>query len=89
MIEENEVHQYNLILINDIDFNKIVVSNKIPFRKQDFKYFIDYKDATKIKLLCIFYTRTTIYKKDFDKTKFMHFWIKDENFFDKYNKTLS
>ena len=62
MIEENEVHQYNLILINDIDFNKIIVSNKIPFRKQDFKYFIDYKDATKIKLLCIFHTRTILIK---------------------------
>ena len=25
-----------------------------------------------------------IYRKDFDKTKCMYFWIKDEFFFDKY-----
>ena len=25
-----------------------------------------------------------IYRKDFDKSKCMYFWIKDENFFDKY-----
>ena len=34
----------NPILINDVDINKIVVSNKLPFGKQDFKYFIGYKD---------------------------------------------
>ena len=27
--------------------NKIVVSNKLPFGKQDFKYFIGYKDDEK------------------------------------------
>ena len=31
--------------MNNIDINKIVVSNKIPFGKQDFKYLIGYKDA--------------------------------------------
>ena len=89
MIEENEVHQYNLILINDIDFNKIVVSNKIFFGKQDFKYFIDYKDAPKIKLLYVFLTITTIHKKGLDTTKFMYFLIKDKKKFNKYNETLS
>ena len=33
------------ISINDIDINKIVVSNKLPFGKQDFEYFIGYKDS--------------------------------------------
>ena len=38
-IEEYEFHQYkNPISINDIDINKIVVSNKFPSGKQDFKY---------------------------------------------------
>ena len=32
------------------DIKKMVVSNKFPFGKQDFKYFIDYKDNKKIKL---------------------------------------
>ena len=37
------------ILISNIDVNKIVVSNKFPFSKQDFKYFSRYKDANKNK----------------------------------------
>ena len=32
------------ISINNIDINKIVVSNKFPFDEKDFKYFIGYKD---------------------------------------------
>ena len=50
-IEEFEFHQHKSpILINDIDIDKIVVSDKLPFGKQDFKYFIGYKDAKKIDL---------------------------------------
>ena len=37
-------------MINDIDINKIVVPNKIPLAKQEFKYFIGYKDAKKLDL---------------------------------------
>ena len=33
------------ILISNIDINEIVVSNKLPFGNQNFKYFIRYKDA--------------------------------------------
>ena len=45
-IEEFEFHEYKSpILINDINIDKIVVSDKLPFGKQDFKYFIGYKDA--------------------------------------------
>ena len=45
-IEEYKFHQNKSpILINDMDMNKIVVSNKLPFGKQDFKYFIGYKDS--------------------------------------------
>ena len=47
----------------------MVISKKIPFVKQDFKYFIGYKDTTKVKSLCIFRPRMSIYKIDFDKTK--------------------
>ena len=32
------------ISINNVDINKIVVSNKFTFGEQDFKYFIGYKD---------------------------------------------
>ena len=45
-IEECKFHQIkSLISINDIDINKIVVSNKLPFGKHDFQYFIGYKDS--------------------------------------------
>ena len=44
-IQEYEFHQYKSpISINNIDINKIVVSNKFPFDEKDFKYFIGYKD---------------------------------------------
>ena len=37
-------------MIDNIDVNKIVVSNRVLFHKKDFKYFIGYKDAKKIDL---------------------------------------
>ena len=36
------------ISIKNIDINKIVVSNKISFGKNVFKYFIGYKDRKKL-----------------------------------------
>ena len=42
-IEEYEFHQYKShISINAIDINKIVVSCKFLFGKQDLKYFIGF-----------------------------------------------
>ena len=47
-IKKYKFHQNNNpILINDVDINKIVVSNKLLFNKQDFMYFIGYKDEKK------------------------------------------
>ena len=40
-IQEYKFGQYKSpILINDSDINEIVVSNKFPFGRQNFKYFI-------------------------------------------------
>ena len=84
-IEEYEFHQYKSpISINDIDINEIVVSNKFPFGKQDFKYFIGYKNNKEFRAFCIFFPEMSIYKRYFDKTKCMYFMIKDEKNFDKY-----
>ena len=45
-IEEYRFYRHNNpISINEIDINEIVVPNKLPFSKQDFKYFIGYKDV--------------------------------------------
>ena len=54
--EEYKFHQNKCpISIKNIEINKIVVSNKLPIDKQDFKYFIGYKDSDKIRPLCIFH----------------------------------
>ena len=51
-----EIEIYNFhqdkrpILIENIDINKMVVSNKISFGKREFKYFIRYKGAKKLDL---------------------------------------
>ena len=44
---KNVIRVKALFLFKDTDINKIVVSIKFPFRKQDFKYFIGYKDSEK------------------------------------------
>ena len=76
-IEDYEFQYYESpISISDININKIIVSNKLLFGKQDFKYFIGYKDARKIRSLYIFRSRMGIYKKYFDQTKYMCFLIK-------------
>ena len=38
------------ISTKNVDIDKVIVSNKVPFDKKGFKYFIDYKDAKKINL---------------------------------------
>ena len=50
-IQKYKFHQYkSSITIANKDVHKIVVPNKISFDKNDFKYFIGYKDATKFNL---------------------------------------
>ena len=57
-IEKPKFHQYKRpISINNIDINKIVVSNKVSLGQNSFKYFIGYKDAKKIRSLCIFLSK--------------------------------
>ena len=51
-IEEYKFHQ-NKIPISIMDTNEIVVSNKLPFGKQE--DFIGYKDDKKIKPLSIYF----------------------------------
>ena len=59
------------ISINNLDINKILVSDKFTFGKQDFKYFFGYKDNNEIKPLCIFFPEMSTYKRYSDKTKCM------------------
>ena len=67
-IEEHKFHQYKTPLsINDIDINNIVVPDKFHFGKQDFEYFIGYRDSERIRPLCIFRPQMLLYKTNFDK----------------------
>ena len=53
-IEKHEFHQHKSpILRNNIDINKIVVSNKVSFGKKGFKYSIGYKMIKKLRSLRI------------------------------------
>ena len=64
-IQEYKFHHYiSPISINNININKIVVSNKYPFGKQDFKYFVGYEYIKEIRPLCIFFPEMSIYIKD-------------------------
>ena len=54
------------IPVKNVDIDKTVVSNKVPFGKKRFKYFIEYKNAKIIKPLCIFLPKMSAYRKDFD-----------------------
>ena len=61
-----------------------MVSNKLPFGKQDFRYFTGYKDDKKTRSLCIFFPKVSAYRTDFDETECIYFMIKEEKVLDKY-----
>ena len=46
-LEKKNFINMKAISINDIDINETVVSNKFPFHKQDFEYFIVCKNILK------------------------------------------
>ena len=57
-IEKHKSCQHkSSILINDIDINKIVVSNKVSFGKNGFKFFNGYKDPKKLDLYPYFFQK--------------------------------
>ena len=74
------------IPIKIIDINEIVVSRKISFGKKGFKYFIDYKDAKKIRDLYIFLQKMAAYRSDFDETKYIYFLPEDHELLVKSNE---
>ena len=86
-IQKQRFHLYKeAILMENIHINKIVVSNKVSFRKKGFKYFIGYKDAKKIRPLCIFLPKISAYRKVFHRTKYMCFLLQDDELLGKYNE---
>ena len=71
-----------------MDLDKIVVSHKFKHNDEGFTYFISYQKDTLVKPLCIILPQMNAYIKYFDNGgKNMSFMIKDDNVWDKYNKT--
>ena len=54
-----------------------MISNKVSFRKKEFKYFIGYKDAKKLNLN-LYFSKKWVHREDFDENKYISFVIKDD-----------
>ena len=73
--------------IDNIDVNKILVSEKEPYStKNSFKYFIGYSDTDIIRLLCIRLPQMTGYARKFDENAAMSFIANDKQLLKNYNK---
>ena len=84
-IEKHKFHQYKSpILIDNVDINKIVVSNKSSFGKKDFKYFIGYKDTKKLDLYTFPFQKLVHIEEILIKLNVV--LIKDEKLLEKYNE---
>ena len=61
-------------MVKNIDIDKIVVSNKVPFGKKGFKYVSGVKDVKKIKPSCIFLPKLLHIEKTLMKLNIFSFW---------------
>ena len=53
-IKKQKFHQHKRpTSIKNIEINTIILSNKVSFGKKGFRFFIGYKDAKIVRLLCI------------------------------------
>ena len=87
-VEKHKFHHCkNPISIYIVKIDRIVVSNKFPFGKKGFKYFIGYEhDHKKVMPLCIMPPKMSAYIRDFNETKYISLLIKDNELLEKYNK---
>ena len=68
-----------VIKIDDIDFNKTLVSKEEPYgTKNSFKCFIGYNDNDVIRPLCVKLSQMTGYVRKFDGNTTMSFKINDK-----------
>ena len=73
-IKKQKFHQYKRpISIDNIDFDKIVVSKKVSFDKIELNISSATKILIKIGPLLIFLPKMSTYRRDFDNTKCMTF----------------
>ena len=86
-IQEQKSHQHKRpISIKSIYINKIAVPNKACFGKKGFKHFTGFKDAIKIRPLCMFLKKMCSYRRDFEETKRIALLIKDDELLEQYNE---
>ena len=72
-VEKFHGHQ-NQILIYAVNIDRIIVSNKVPFGKKGFKYFIGCENNyEKVVPLCIMLSKMSAYRRDFDEAKCVSF----------------
>ena len=75
--------------IDDIDVNKILVSKKEPYGKNNsLTYFIGYNDNDVIRPLCLRLSKTTSYINKFIENITMSLRVNNEQLFKKYNKIV-
>ena len=67
------------ISIYDVNIDRIVVSNKVPFCKKGFKYTIGYKDVKKFNPLFTILPKMSTYRRHFDDNKYVFFIKKQRN----------
>ena len=72
----------NPILIDGVDINKIIVSDKLinvsNKLKNIYKYFICEKDNKKVRPFCVMLPKKNEYRKKISETKCVSFLIKDD-----------
>ena len=86
-IEKQKFHQHKkqISIQKYIYIKTIVVSNKVSFGKNVFKYFIGYKDAKKFNLYAYLFQKMNAYGRDVDETNYMSFLVKNDELLEKYN----
>ena len=71
----------------DLDIEKVLVSKNFSFGKIIYKYFLGYLcNDNKFKPLHIMLPKTSVFVKSYDgQTKWMYFWIEDDDLLKKYD----
>ena len=65
---------------------KILLSKRFSFSKKSFKYFIGFKNGKKVSVLFVIPLKISTYDRNYDKTKYMSFMIKNEKLLGNYNE---
>ena len=87
VVNKKELLLKNQVVLNLVNIDKIVVSEKFKHNGKGFKYFIGYLNDNIVRPLCIILPQMSGFKKCFDDGgKNMSFKIEDDNIFLKYNE---